>query len=83
MTTQIAVVLPDAIIEFIDAEVGGGHSPSRTAFILQALEREHRRRVGAREALARTAPEADDSESNGYIGYRSVLWSDPTRRFGR
>jgi Arc/MetJ-type ribon-helix-helix transcriptional regulator len=82
MSTEIVVRLPDAIVEFIDAEVGAGHSPSRAAFILRALEREHHRRCAARSAavLAETEIQTDTGENVAYVGYRSVLWTDPVQR---
>lgn len=43
MTTQIAVRLPDAVVEFVDAQVRAGEARSRAAFVTSALEREMRR----------------------------------------
>jgi hypothetical protein len=82
MSTEIVVRLPDAIVEFIDAEIDAGHSPSRAAFILRALEREHHRRCVARNAAGPAQSEIDsDADRNvSYAGYRSVIWIDPIRR---
>jgi hypothetical protein len=82
MSTEIVVRLPDAIIEFIDSEVGAGHSCSRAAVILRALEREHHRRVLMRNAAADAAGLGSDDtdDTAGFAGYRSVLWSDPMQR---
>lgn len=51
MTIQIAVRLPDEIVEFIDDQVASGQATSRASLVARALERE-RRRVAA-EADAR------------------------------
>ncbi|WP_238011063.1 ribbon-helix-helix domain-containing protein [Dactylosporangium sp. AC04546] len=42
MTTQIAVRLPDELIEYVDGLVASGASPSRAAVVLRAIE-DHRR----------------------------------------
>jgi Arc/MetJ-type ribon-helix-helix transcriptional regulator len=56
MSKQIAVRLPDELVDFVDEIVASGTSRSRAAFITQALERERRRAAAARDAriLART-----------------------------
>ena len=62
MSTQIAVRLPDQLVEFIDRLVSDGRAPSRAAVVSRALQREQRREIAARDAaiLAATAPEDDD-----------------------
>ena len=50
MSKQIAVRLPDELVDFVDEIVGSGASRSRAAFVTQALERERRRTVAARDA---------------------------------
>ncbi|UUT36306.1 ribbon-helix-helix domain-containing protein [Microbacterium elymi] len=43
MSTQIAVRLPEAVVEFLDQQVADGRAPSRAALVTSALEREMRR----------------------------------------
>ncbi|WP_114454455.1 ribbon-helix-helix domain-containing protein [Halopolyspora algeriensis] len=50
MTKQIAVRLPDALVEFIDEHVEHGEATSRADFVAHALERQRRREVAARDA---------------------------------
>jgi Arc/MetJ-type ribon-helix-helix transcriptional regulator len=61
MTKQIAVRLPDALVDFVDELVDSGVEPSRAAVVGRALERERRRAVAARDAeiLARTGPDPE------------------------
>lgn len=49
MTTQIAVRLPDDIVDFLDGEVSEGRAKSRAQVVLRALEREQRRQLAARD----------------------------------
>ena len=50
MSKQIAVRLPDDVVEFIDSEVRERHVASRAAFVQNALDRERRRLIAARDA---------------------------------
>jgi len=50
MSKQIAVRLPDELVEFIDKLVQRGSASSRAAYVTRALERERRRDVAARDA---------------------------------
>ena len=61
MTKQIAVRLPDELVEFVDGIVDSGAGRSRAAVVARALERERRRTVAARDAeiLARTGPDPE------------------------
>lgn len=61
MSKQIAVRLPDELVEFVDEVVGSGAARSRAALVTQALEHERRRVVAARDAqiLARTGPDPE------------------------
>jgi Arc/MetJ-type ribon-helix-helix transcriptional regulator len=61
MSKQIAVRLPDDIVEFVDEIVGTGRERSRAAVVTKALERERRRVAAARDAeiLARSGPDAE------------------------
>lgn len=50
MSQQIAVRLPDELMEFVDGQVQAGVEPSRAAVVTKALERERRRAVAACDA---------------------------------
>lgn len=74
MSTQIAVRLPDDLVEFIDTIVESGGGRSRAAVVSRALERERRRVVAARDAeiLARTGQDPDLAALAAYAaGLRS------------
>ncbi|OZB83974.1 MAG: hypothetical protein B7X41_05670 [Microbacterium sp. 14-71-5] len=49
MSTQIAVRLPDPVVEFLDREVSAGRASSRAAVVASALEREMRRLLAERD----------------------------------
>jgi Arc/MetJ-type ribon-helix-helix transcriptional regulator len=61
MSKQIAVRLPDELVEFVDEVVESGGGKSRAAVVSKALERERRRMVAARDAaiLADTGSDPD------------------------
>jgi Arc/MetJ-type ribon-helix-helix transcriptional regulator len=62
VSTQIAVRLPEELVEFVDRLVSDGRAPSRAAVVSRALHRELRREVAARDAAilaAAGAPEDD------------------------
>lgn len=61
MSKQIAVRLPDEIVDFVDGLVESGVAPSRASVVSRALQREHRRAVAMRDAeiLARTGEDPD------------------------
>lgn len=50
MSRQIAVRLPDHIVEFVDELVIRGQASSRAVVVTRALERERRRETAARDA---------------------------------
>jgi Arc/MetJ-type ribon-helix-helix transcriptional regulator len=50
MSKQIAVRLPDDMVEFVDHLVTEGKAKSRAAVVTQALYRERRRQMAARDA---------------------------------
>lgn len=64
MSKQIAVRLPDELVAYIDGLVDGGTASSRAAAVTQALTRDRRRCIAARDAtiLARTEPDSDLDE---------------------
>jgi Arc/MetJ-type ribon-helix-helix transcriptional regulator len=61
MSKQIAVRLPDDLVEFVDDLVEAGVGRSRAGIVTRALERERRRTVAARDAeiLVRTGPDPE------------------------
>lgn len=61
MSKQIAVRLPDDIVEFVDSLVSDGAASSRAMVVSRALERERRRTIAARDA-AILAQAGDDLE---------------------
>jgi len=61
MSKQIAVRLPDDLVEFIDELVAHGSADSRAAVVGRAMEHERRREIAARDAaiLARAGSDPD------------------------
>ena len=61
MSKQIAVRLPDDLVDFVDSIVTNGAERSRAAVVTRALERERRRTIAVRDAeiLAASGPDAD------------------------
>jgi Arc/MetJ-type ribon-helix-helix transcriptional regulator len=64
MSTQIAIRLPDELVEYVDELVRNGEAPSRAAVVARALRHERRQAAAARDAailasLARTEPDSD------------------------
>lgn len=61
MSRQIAVRLPDDLVEFIDHLVEHGQAASRAAVVAHALDRERRQEIAARDAaiLAQAGPDPD------------------------
>jgi Arc/MetJ-type ribon-helix-helix transcriptional regulator len=74
MSKQIAVRLPEELVEFVDEVVGSGSERSRAAVVARALERERRRVIAARDAeiLARTGPDPELEGLAEYAAGRSV-----------
>lgn len=75
MSKQIAVRLPDELVEFVDGVVDSGFERSRAAVVVRALERERRRAAAARDAeiLARSG---QDPELAGLAEYVAGLPSE-------
>jgi len=61
MSKQIAVRLPDDIVDFVDGLVSQGRAKSRAVVVTRALERERRRAVAARD-VAILAQAGEDPE---------------------
>ncbi len=68
MSKQIAVRLPDDIVEFIDKLVNDGAANSRAAVVTWALDHARRREIAARDAMI-LATVADDPELDGLPTY--------------
>lgn len=75
MSKQIAVRLPDDLVDFVDEIVDSGAERSRAAVVTRALERERRRELAERDVriLARTDP---DPELAGLAEYAAGLRHD-------
>ena len=64
MSRQIAVRLPNQLVEFIDKRVQEGSAPSRAAVVAEALEREVRRALAERDAaILSRADEHDEMDA--------------------
>jgi len=50
MSKQIAVRLPDDIVDFIDQPAYNGQAGSRAVVVARAVDRERRRTIAARDA---------------------------------
>jgi Arc/MetJ-type ribon-helix-helix transcriptional regulator len=61
MSKQIAVRLPEHLVEFVDSVVASGRAGSRASVVVRALERERRREIAEKDAaiLARTGPDPE------------------------
>jgi Arc/MetJ-type ribon-helix-helix transcriptional regulator len=68
MSTQIAVRLPDSMVEFLDRLVAEGQATSRASVIERALAREFRHQLAARDA-AILAEAGADHDMDSLAGY--------------
>jgi Arc/MetJ-type ribon-helix-helix transcriptional regulator len=59
VSIQIAVRLPDSMVESLDRLVAEGQATSRASVIERALAREFRRRIAARDAAILAEADAD------------------------
>jgi Arc/MetJ-type ribon-helix-helix transcriptional regulator len=61
MSKQIAVRLPDDLVDFVDTLIKDGKASSRATVVTRALERERRRAIAAQDAaiLERAGRDAD------------------------
>lgn len=73
MTTQIAVRLPEELVEFIDRLVSDGRASSRAAVVSRALQRERRREVAARDAAILAAEGRADDDLDGLAQHVAPL----------
>lgn len=72
MTTQIAVRLPEELVEFIDDTVERGRATSRAAFVLKAVEAERRRELAARDAAILAGTTEDQFDELIALATRTV-----------
>jgi Arc/MetJ-type ribon-helix-helix transcriptional regulator len=70
MSTQIAVRLPDDVVDFVDHLVAEGRATSRAAVIARALERERRHEMAVHDA-AIYAESGEDPEMVSLVRYLS------------
>lgn len=75
MSKQIAVRLPDELVEFVDSLVEHGEQRSRAAVVTRALERERRRAVAARDAEI-LAASGSDADLDALASYAAAAPSD-------
>jgi Arc/MetJ-type ribon-helix-helix transcriptional regulator len=75
MSTQIAVRLPEELVQFIDRLVAEGRASSRAGVVSQALQRERRRELAARDAaiLAGAVDDEDDLDDLAEHAARTPL----------
>jgi len=76
MSTQIAVRLPDEVVEFVDSQVSSGAARSRADFIWHAIRREQRRLLAERDAAIYAAMSTEDDEFAGLAGYAAQVSLD-------
>ncbi len=70
MSKQIAVRLPDDLVDFLDQLVASGEEASRASIVTRALKRE-RRRLGALNDVEILKRLGEDPELIGFAEYAS------------
>lgn len=75
MSKQIAVRLPDDLVDFVDGIVDSGTERSRAAVVTRALRRERRRGLAERDARILAGTGADP-ELTGLAEYAAGLPRD-------
>jgi Arc/MetJ-type ribon-helix-helix transcriptional regulator len=74
MSIQIAVRLPESMVEFLDRLVAEGQATSRASVVERALAREFRRLIAARDAAILAEAGADpDMDSLADYAARAPL----------
>lgn len=70
MSRQIAVRIPDELVEYMDELVRSGEERSRAAVVIRAIERERRTRLAERdiEILKRTGGHSELDDLAAYSG---------------
>jgi Arc/MetJ-type ribon-helix-helix transcriptional regulator len=77
MSTQIAVRLPDDMVQFLDQLVADGKAPSRASVVERALAREFRRLIAARDAaILAAAGTGTEPDLDGLAEYAARLPMD-------
>jgi Arc/MetJ-type ribon-helix-helix transcriptional regulator len=72
VSTQIAVRLPDEMVDYVDSLVSRGDAKSRAEVVLRALERERRYRRALRDVEILKSDPGDD-ELSGVAEYAARL----------
>ncbi len=72
MSKQIAVRLPEHLVDFVDGLVSDGEAKSRAAVVTRALERERRRAIAARD-VAILIREGSDPDMDSLARYVARL----------
>jgi Arc/MetJ-type ribon-helix-helix transcriptional regulator len=70
MSTQIAIRLPDEVVEFVDSQVSSGAAKSRADFVWRAIRREQRRLAAERDAEI-YATDGPDPEMDAFVAHTS------------
>jgi Arc/MetJ-type ribon-helix-helix transcriptional regulator len=75
VSKQIAVRLPDDLVEFLDDLVARGDVATRATAVTQAVERARRRETAARDAaiLVRATEDTDDLEGLAEFAARAPM----------
>jgi Arc/MetJ-type ribon-helix-helix transcriptional regulator len=76
MTTQIAVRLPDEIVQFLDQLVAQGDAKSRAAAVTRAIELDRRRRMAEHDAAIYASSKDRDMDSMAAWAARNTDLSD-------
>jgi Arc/MetJ-type ribon-helix-helix transcriptional regulator len=76
MSKQIAVRLPEEVVDFIDREVDEKRVASRASFVVKALERERRRLIAARDAEILAAGTTADDDFDALAAHASTYAMD-------
>jgi Arc/MetJ-type ribon-helix-helix transcriptional regulator len=67
MTIQIAIRLPDDLVEYIDSHVSAGDAASRADMVKRALERERRHEADLRDAAIYAEHGDSDPELDAWV----------------
>ncbi len=72
MSKQIAVRLPEDLVDFIDAAVASGAEPSRASIVTRAVQRERRRMRAQQdiEIFKLTEPDTEMDSMVAHLGHQ-------------
>ncbi|TFB95530.1 YlcI/YnfO family protein [Cryobacterium luteum] len=76
MSRQIAVRLPDDIVDYLDRAVTEGRDSSRAAVITRALERERRREIALRDVRILSEQPTIRDDLDDLARYGAIIPSD-------